>query len=319
MELQEKNFIGVKLNGFAMLFLLLALIVIGVLLFVFPVPGVCMALQITVGILLIVTSLILLAGFMEVEPNDSRVMVFFGKYQGTIKENGFFWVHPFFDKRKITLRARNLDVEPIKVNDKVGNPIMIGAVIVWKVKDTYKSNFDIDTSSFENATSGTGTQAVAMSGSSKRMITYENFVRIQSDSALREIAGQYAYDSYEGVGEITLRSGAKEINERLEEELNERLLIAGIEVVESRINYLAYAAEIASVMLRRQQADAIIAAREKIVEGAVSMVDMALKKLEQENIVSLSADKKAEMIGNLLVVLCADESVQPVINTGATK
>lgn len=219
-------------------------------------------------------------------------MVLFGKYKGTLTENGFFWVNPFLDKRKATLRARNLDIEPIKVNDKMGNPIMIGAVLVWKIKDTYKVMFDIASGPID-------------------------FVQIQSDAALRQVASMYAYDNNDKDKDATtLRSDGDEVSQRLEDELNRRISIAGIEVIEARINYLAYAAEIASVMLRRQQADAIIAAREKIVEGAVSMVQLALDKLQKEEIVELDEEKKAAMVSNLLVVLCADEAAQPIVNTG---
>lgn len=240
-------------------------------------------------------------------------MVFFGKYKGTITDNGFLWVNPFYYKKKLTLRARNLDVPPIKVNDKVGNPIMIGSVLVWKVKDTYKAMFDIDTSSISGVMGSVNNYIQ----SSNRMQAYENFVKIQSDAALRQVAGMYAYDNNESKdGDVTLRSDNGEISEKLEEELNSRLAIAGIEVIEARINYLAYAAEIASVMLRRQQADAIIAAREKIVEGAVSMVQLALDKLLKEGIVELDEERKAAMVSNLLVVLCADEAAQPIVNAG---
>lgn len=202
---------------------------------------------------------------------------------------------------------------PIKVNDKVGNPIMIGSVLVWKVKDTYKAMFDIDTSSISGVMGSVNNYIQ----SSNRMQAYENFVKIQSDAALRQVAGMYAYDNNESKdGDVTLRSDNGEISEKLEEELNSRLAIAGIEVIEARINYLAYAAEIASVMLRRQQADAIIAAREKIVEGAVSMVQLALDKLLKEGIVELDEERKAAMVSNLLVVLCADEAAQPIVNAG---
>ena len=251
-------------------------------------------------------------GFMVIQPNQSRVMTFFGKYRGTVRANGFFWVNPFYGKRKLSLRARNMDVAPIKVNDKNGNPIMIGLVLVWKIKDTYKACFDIDVDTMP---------VVQKDGESVQLPQslkgYDSFVNVQSDAALRRVAGMYAYDNMDHKNEeITLRSGGEEINDRLEEELRSRLLIAGIEVVEARINYLAYAAEIASVMLRRQQADAIISAREKIVEGAVSMVELALKKLEAEQVVHLDEEKKAAMVSNLLVVLCADESASPVINAG---
>ena len=210
-------------------------------------------------------------GFMVIQPNQSRVLTFFGKYRGTVTDNGFFWVNPFYGKRRLSLRARNMDVAPIKVNDKNGNPIMIGLVLVWKIKDTYKACFDIEVED-TTITQKDGTKVTTLKG-------YDNFVNVQSDAALRKVAGLYAYDNIDNKNteEVTLRSGGEEINDRLEEELRSRLSIAGIEVIEARINYLAYAAEIASVMLRRQQADAIISAREKIVEGAVSMVDLALR------------------------------------------
>lgn len=245
--------------------------------------------------------------------------VFFGKYKGTFKETGFFWVNPFLNKKKLSLRARNLDVEPIKVNDKIGNPILIGLVLVWKLKDTYKAMFEIDSQTMAASapTAGNANQVSLGNAVANRMNAFENFVMIQSDAALRQVAGQYAYDDNEAdTEELTLRSGGEEINEQLEQKLNERLAMAGMEVVEARINYLAYAPEIAAVMLRRQQASAIITAREKIVEGAVSMVKMALHKLSEEEIVELDEDKKAAMVSNLLVVLCADEAAQPVVNTG---
>ena len=215
--------------------------------------------------------------------------------------------------------ARNLDVEPIKVNDKIGNPILIGLVLVWKLKDTYKAMFEIDSQTMAASapTAGNANQVSLGNAVANRMNAFENFVMIQSDAALRQVAGQYAYDDNEAdTEELTLRSGGEEINEQLEQKLNERLAMAGMEVVEARINYLAYAPEIAAVMLRRQQASAIITAREKIVEGAVSMVKMALHKLSEEEIVELDEDKKAAMVSNLLVVLCADEAAQPVVNTG---
>ncbi|MBP7486081.1 MAG: SPFH domain-containing protein [Parabacteroides sp.] len=317
MESNERTFSGLKISGFLVLFLLFVLLGCCALLFTLETWW-----STLLGILGIIKFFICLFGFMQIEPNNARVMVFFGKYKGTIKENGFFWVNPFYEKKKITLRARNLDVPPIKVNDKVGNPVMIGLVLVWKVKDTYKSMFDIDSSSLAATNIGTNDKqnpaAMNVAGAAlmNRMNNFERFVKIQSDSALRSVAGLYAYDNQENGDEITLRSGNKIVNERLEEELTNRLSIAGMEVVEARINYLAYASEIAGVMLRRQQADAIIAAREKIVEGAVSMVHMALQKLEKEGVVTLDEDKKAAMVSNLLVVLCADEAAQPVINTG---
>ncbi len=252
-------------------------------------------------------------GFMTIQPNLSRVLTFFGKYRGTVVDNGFFWVNPFYAKRRISLRARNMDVPPIKVNDKNGNPIMIGLVLVWKIADTYKAVFDIDVDTL-TSTAQHGEQAQQ---TQPQLKGYDSFVHVQSDAALRKVAGHYAYDNIDhNSTELTLRSGAEEINNQLEEELRSRLSIAGIEIVEARINYLAYAAEIASVMLRRQQADAIISAREKIVEGAVSMVKMALNKLSNEEIVELDDDKKAAMVSNLLVVLCGDDNAQPVVNTG---
>ena len=214
------------------------------------------------------------------------------------------------------MRARNLNVNPIKVNDKVGNPVLIGLVLVWKLKDTYKAMFEIDAQTL--ASSKPGKEGVQTYSVSKQMDAFENFVSVQSDAALRQVAGQYAYDNnVVSDNELTLRSGGEEINEDLLKELNIRLDMAGIEIVEARINYLAYAPEIAAVMLRRQQAEAIISAREKIVEGAVTMVKMALDRIEDESIVELDSDKKAAMVSNLLVVLCADEAAQPVLNTGS--
>ena len=264
-------------------------------------------LPILTGVFLFFIYILDLVGFMIVQPNESRVLTFFGKYSGTVKQNGFFWVNPFYSKEKLSLRAKNMDVEPIKVNDKNGNPIMIGLVLVWKINDTYKACFEVDSD----------VRSTITENSMKSVKSFDSFVRVQSDAALRKVAGMYAYDNMDrNDEEVTLRSGGEEINDRLESELRKHLEIAGIEVVEARINYLAYAAEIASVMLRRQQADAIISAREKIVEGAVSMVDLALKKLSEDKIVELDEERKAAMVSNLLVVLCADESASPVINTG---
>lgn len=251
-----------------------------------------------IGIITIIAAIaviFLTKGLLVIQPNHSAVLTFFGKYSGTIKENGFYWINPFYSWEKLSLRARNIDVEPIKVNDKNGNPIMIGAVLVCKIEDTYKASFDIDTTK-QN---------------------YGQFIHLQSDAALRKLAGLYAYDHIDSKdNETTLRSGGEEINTRLEQELTERLSIAGIKVVEARINYLAYAQEIASAMLRRQQADAIISARERIVEGAVSMVELALNQLSEKKVVELDEEKKAQMVSNLLVVLCADEAASPVVNAG---
>ncbi|RIJ45951.1 SPFH domain-containing protein [Maribellus luteus] len=230
-------------------------------------------------------------GFTVVDPNQSCVLVLFGAYKGTIKTNGFYWVNPFFSKKKISLRARNFDSETIKVNDKLGNPIMIGLVLVWKVEDTYKAAFGVD--------------------------EYEHFVLVQSEAALRKLAGLYPYDNIEDeTAKVTLRDGTEEVNNELEREIVERLDIAGIHVIEARINHIAYAQEIAQAMLKRQQATAIVAARYKIVEGAVSMVEMALDELSQKKIVDLDEEKKATMVSNLMVVLCGDKDATPIVNTG---
>lgn len=229
-------------------------------------------------------------GFFFLNPNSSQVVVLFGEYKGTVKANGFYWVNPFYSRKSISLRARNQDSEKIKVNDKVGNPIQIGVILVWQVEDTYKAAFDVD--------------------------NYENFVKVQSDSAVRKLAGEYAYDNFDNDHEVTLRSGHDEVNQALEENLRRRLEIAGIRVIEARIGYLAYAPEIASAMLRRQQAAAVVSARFKIVEGAVSMVQMALDSLAKQGIIELDEERKAAMVSNLMVVLCADKDVSPVVNAG---
>ena len=300
----EYEYQGLVINGFAMMFftfiLVPAIIIVSSLVLMEPVPGLAVTLDAVFGVIFILGCV----GYFVQEPNQARVMIFFGKYKGTCRKTGYFWVNPFMNRKKLSLRIRNMDIEPIKVNDKVGNPVLIGMVLVWKIKDTYKAVFDIDTQ-------GAGNIGVSNSA-------LEKFVRIQSDAALREVTGKFAYDETENHSkELTLRSGGEEINEILEEKLNERLAIAGMEVVEARLNYLAYAPEIAAVMLRRQQASAIITAREKIVEGAVSMVKMALNQLKSEGVVELDEERKAAMVSNLLVVLCADEPSQPVINTGS--
>ena len=316
MENKEFTFKGTTLNGFLMLFVNLFLTLASIALIVLGInigESVC---GITTGVsggLLVIVALIMWCGMMQLEPNEARVMMFFGKYKGTFTRVGYFWVNPFISTKKLSMRARNLDVEPIKVNDKTGNPVMIGLVLVWKLKDTYKAMFEIDSQTMAQS----GNQNAVGNSVSSVMKAFENFVKIQSDAALRQTAGLYAYDDNEhSTGELTLRSGGEEINKQLEEKLDERLNMAGIEIVEARINYLAYAPEIAAVMLRRQQASAIIMAREKIVEGAVSMVKMALQKLSDEEVVELDDDKKAAMVSNLMVVLCSDESAQPVVNTG---
>lgn len=242
-------------------------------------------------LLLNMLTILLLIGFTVVNPNESVVCVLFGSYKGTIKSDGFYWVNPFYARQRISLRARNFDSEPIKVNDKVGNPIKIGVVLVWKVENTYKAAFDVD--------------------------QYEHFVVVQSEAALRKLAGAYPYDNFEDEeAEITLRSGVEEVNEMLEEEIRDRLKIAGIRVIEARINYIAYAEEIASAMLRRQQASAVVAARSQIVAGAVGMVEMALEQLNSKELINLDEEAKASMVSNLMVVLCSDESARPVVNTG---
>ena len=306
-ETPYKGFAG---NGFVALALLLVSFVASVLLIlnyaegsVFPICG---------SLLLLLTC-ICCCGLTRLEPNEAKVMVFFGKYKGTFKKEGFSWVNPLMSKKGVNYRARNLNPEPIKVNDKVGNPVMIGIVLVWQLEDSYRAMFEIDS------------QALARSSASKKEElalpdisgAFEKFVRIQSDAALRQVAGCYAYDNPSSENELTLRSNADEINDSLVKLLNDRLSMAGMKVLEARINYLAYAPEIAAIMLRRQQADAIIAAREKIVEGAVSMVKMALDRLKTEEVVELDEERKAAMVGNLLVVLCGDEPASPVINSGS--
>ncbi len=247
--------------------------------------------MIIVSAVLIPVFLLIAIGFTVVDPNQSCVMVLFGAYKGTLKKNGFYWVNPFFVRKKISLRARNFDSETIKVNDKLGNPIMIGLVLVWRVSETYKAAFGVD--------------------------EYEHFVVVQSEAALRKLAGLYPYDNIEDESaKVTLRDGTEEVNDELEREIVERLDIAGIEVIEARINHIAYAQEIAQAMLKRQQATAIVAARYKIVEGAVSMVEMALAELSQKKIVDLDEEKKASMVSNLMVVLCGDKEATPIVNTG---
>ncbi len=241
----------------------------------------------------IVISVVMLFGFILVNPNTSKVVLLFGKYIGTIKTNGLYWANPFYTKKKISLRASNFDSERLKVNDKLGNPVMISTILVWKVTDTYKAAFDVD--------------------------NYENFVRVQTDAAVRKLASMYPYDNFADEGheeDITLRSSVNEVSETLEKELEERLSIAGIEVLEARIGYLAYAQEIANAMLKRQQATAIVAARHKIVQGAVDMVEMALEELNKKDLVELDEERKAAMVSNLLVILCGDKEASPVVNTG---
>ena len=272
-------------NGYTMAFLFIILLFGGIALLISSKSG--------IFIIPILLAIAMIKGFALVPPNSSRVLLFFGKYVGTIKHNGLFWVNPFYEKKTISLRASNFDSERLKVNDKMGNPVMISTILVWRVKDTYKAAFDVD--------------------------DYQNFVRVQTDAAVRYLASLYPYDNFadEGLDEdITLRSSLNEVSDALEKELQERLAMAGIEVLEARIGYLAYAQEIANAMLKRQQATAIVAARHKIVEGAVSMVDMALTELSKKQIVELDEERKAAMVSNLMVVLCSDKDASPIVNTG---
>lgn len=242
-------------------------------------------------IVLVVNFILVLPGLIIVNPNESKVLTLFGKYVGTVKSDGFFWVNPLTSKKKLSLRARNLNGQQLKVNDKMGNPIEIGAVVVWQVNETAKASFAVE--------------------------DYIQYVNVQSEAAVRHLANSFAYDNLEDEdAEITLKDGAEKVNSLLEQELNERLSRAGIEVIEARISHLAYAQEIASAMLQRQQATAVIAARKLIVEGAVGMVEMALERLSEKGIVSLDEERKAAMVSNLLVVLCGDRNAQPVVNTG---
>ncbi|PZX50245.1 SPFH domain-containing protein [Algoriphagus chordae] len=272
------------MSGYFMILFVLGLIIFAVALFI-------QQIMIVVGIISVVTALICLGGFFIVEPNKSMVLLLFGKYKGSVKANGFYWVNPFMTKKKISLRVRNFENKPVKVNDKIGNPVMIGTIVVWQVEDTFKATFDVD--------------------------DYENFVHLQSDAAIRKMAGLYPYDNFEAEeAEITLRSGVEEVNHSLEKEISDRLYHAGIKVIEARISHLAYSSEIASAMLQRQQATAIVAARQKIVEGAVGMVEMALADLKLKEIVDFDNEKKAVMVSNLMVVLCSDKSASPVLNVG---
>ena len=282
--MKEENII-VPANGYFMLLVFLVVLIGPIVAAIF--------LKEPEFLILLPLALFIAPGFTMVQPNGSRVLLLFGKYIGTIKQNGYYWVNPFYTKKKISLRARNFDSERLKVNDKLGNPIMISTILVWKVQDTYKAAFDVD--------------------------IYENFVKVQTDAAVRKLASMYPYDNFADEGsdeDITLRSSVNEVSNALEKEIDERLTIAGIEVLEARIGYLAYANEIANAMLKRQQATAIVAARHKIVEGAVSMVEMAIDQLENKEIIELDGERKAAMVSNLLVILCGDKEASPVLNTG---
>lgn len=319
MKTREENFSGIRINGILMLFLNFIMLFVIVFLTIKLIGnshfGVVLNTVFGIGLgVLFILNLLSWGGFMKIEPNEARVMVFFGKYKGTVKRNGFFWVNPFYNKQKLTLRARNLDADPIKVNDKNGNPVMIGVVMVWRISDTYKASFDVDSASMVSGAPGATSAALL----SEKMRAYQNFVKVQCEAALRYVTSMYAYDQTgsEDIEGMTLRSNADEINQILEQQMNERLTIAGIEILEARINYLAYAPEIAAVMLRRQQADAIIAAREKIVDGAVGMVKLALDRLSEDAIIEFDDEKKAAMVSNLMVVLCSEDSATPIINAG---
>jgi len=304
-NIMEKE-IKLKNNGFIHLFLGIVLILSPLLnLTIFSLTF------LFVSIFLSLFGMFWLIGLFIVQPNQTRVLVFFGKYKGTVKINGFFWVNPFYSKRKVSLRIRNLESDIIKVNDEQGNPVLISAVVVWKVTDTYKAVFDIET--IEEIDSKSGMKR------SRAEESYQNFVKIQAEAALRKIAHTYPYDNMdeEDPDALSLRSGTDEINKSLAEEIKERLALVGIEVLEARISNLSYAPEIAAIMLQRQQAQAIIAARKKIVEGAVGMVEMAIEQLSEKEVVKLNEDQKADMVGNLMVVLCSEHATEPVINAGS--
>ena len=279
------------MSGFLVLVVSLACAVAGVILMANGVEAERPTILFWAGLILLLLAVLLFMGITIINPNHSRVCVFFGKYMGTIKDNGLKFINPFFRKINISLRAQNLESSKLKVNDKMGNPIEIGAVIVWQVRDTYKAAFEV--------------------------ANYDQYIKIQCEAAIRHLANSFPYDNLEDqTADITLRDGAEKVNEILENELNERLAPAGLLIMEARISHLAYAAEIAGAMLQRQQATAIVAARTKIVEGAVGMVEMALEMLAQKQIVNLDDEKKAAMVSNLMVVLCGERGATPVLNTG---
>jgi uncharacterized membrane protein YqjE len=277
-----------KLNGFLMLFISIVILALSIYLLITGInlnnPEI-----LWIVIPLMILDFIMMSGFVVVQPNDSRVLILFGKYTGTVRQSGFWWVNPFTVRKKVSLRIRNFNSQKIKVNDLHGNPIEIGAVVVWRVVDTAKAIFDVE--------------------------NYEQFVDIQSETAIRQLASEFPYD-VEEEDKSSLRGSPQEIAEGLKNIVQTRLAVAGVEIIEARISHLAYAQEIAQAMLRRQQAQAIIAARQKIVEGAVGMVEMALKMLSEQKIVTLDEDKKATMVNNLMVALVSETEAQPVINTG---
>ena len=278
---------GFSLPGIATL---LALIVAGLLLawWWFAVLKDADPAGIVLPVALSVLWLFLLGGFFQVQPNEARVLQLFGRYAGSVREPGLRWTNPFYSRRALSLRVRNFDSDKLKVNDADGNPIEIAAVVVWQVVESYEAVFEVQ--------------------------DYESFLKIQSESALRQMAQNYAYDSHDE--RPSLRSHGEEVNQHLREQIQARLEKAGLKVIEARISHLAYAPEIAQVMLQRQQANAIVAARERIVEGAVGMAQMALKRLEADGVVELDPERKAAIVANLLVVLCGDRATQPVVNTG---
>jgi regulator of protease activity HflC (stomatin/prohibitin superfamily) len=275
-------------NGWAMLFCNLAIFVLGIFLLIAGISNALPA-EIGVGILALILSIVFMKGLFTLQPNEACILILMGKYKGTVRDSGFFWTNPFYSQTKISLRSRNLNSDKLKVNDKRGNPIEIAAVIVWKVENTARASFDV--------------------------VDYMNYIHIQSESAIRHLANSYAYDEGDG-GEPTLRGGGELVVHTLQEELQQRLNKAGILIEEARLTHLAYAPEIAQVMLRRQQAEAVIAARQKIVHGAVSMVEMALNELATKKVVHLDDERKAAMVSNLLVILCGESEATPVINTG---
>jgi regulator of protease activity HflC (stomatin/prohibitin superfamily) len=282
--------INKPISGFAILLLCLALLAMAAFFIINGSRQEMTGSSIT-GAICMLAFVFFIKGLMIVNPNHARVLTFFGKYVGTVKANGLLWINPLFNSYRISLRSQNLEGTPLKVNDKMGNPIEIAAVIVWQVSDTYKAAFEV--------------------------ADYNNYIKIQSEAAVRHLATSCPYDHMEDEhADITLRDGGEQVNVLLEKELNERLAPAGIIIKEARISHLAYAAEIAGAMLQRQQATAIVAARFKIVEGAVGMVELALEMLSKKNIVNLDEEKKASMVSNLMVVLCGEKAATPVLNTG---
>ena len=272
------------LNGYGMLGLMLVVLVTAISLLAQK------QLEVLAAVMWVVT-VFLVRGLMAIPPNTAKVLLLFGKYHGTVRESGFFWVNPFLQRQTVSVRARNFESEQLKVNDKMGNPVLISVILVWKVRDTYRACFEVD--------------------------QYVNFIKVQTDSAVRKLAASYPYDHFEDErAVVTLSTNFDEVNSTLERETADRLAIAGIEVVEARISHLSYAPEIAGSMLKRQQASAVVAARHKIVEGAVGMVESALHLLSAKKIIDLDEEKKAAMVSNLMVVLCGDRESQPVVNTG---